>query len=203
MTGTQLLIILLFFALTGWFIAWLMIKLLFWPMKPISIVGFRIQGLIPAKKENLANEAGSLIQSAFLDYRGFDEKIADPALLEKLKPQIEAHVDHFLKEKLKAVFPLLAQFMGEKTISQFKTAFLIEIDQLFPVLMKDYIGNLKDEIRLDQVVSAKINALSVGQLQDLCYQNAGKTIRNFKILCTCLGLFMGLITTLILTFVNI
>jgi len=203
MSTAQILIIIFFSSFTGWFISRITIKILFWPLKPVNLAGFKLQGLIPAKQKYFSEKIGQEIQTAFISYKGLDEKAADPALLEKLKPEIEIHIDHFLKEKLKAVFPLLAQFMGEKTISQFKTAFLIEIDQLFPVLMKDYIGNLKDEIRLDQVVSAKINALSVGQLQDLCYQNAGKTIRNFKILCTCLGLFMGLITTLILTFVNI
>jgi uncharacterized membrane protein YheB (UPF0754 family) len=199
MPSIQLLIILFFSAFIGWFIAWLTIKILFWPVKPLHIAGIKLQGMIPAKKSYLADKIGSLIQSGFVSYNGLDEKVSDPALLEKLKPEIENHVDHFLKEKLKTVFPILAQFMGEKTISQFKTAFLDEIDNLFPVLMKNYIAGLKNEIRLDTIISEKINAISMTTLQNSFHTAAKNEIRYFKIACTCAGLLIGIvcITTLL------
>jgi uncharacterized membrane protein YheB (UPF0754 family) len=203
MTSGQLLIILFAFTLTGWFIAWMIIKILFWPVKPVKFGMFRLQGLLPARQHYFAGKIGALVQSAFHEYKGLDEKISDPALLQKLKPEIEDHVDHFLKEKLKTVFPLLSQFMGEKTISQFKTAFLIEIDNLFPVLMKNYVSDLKEQVRLDTIISEKINALSILHLRELFYLHAGREIRNFRIACSCIGLLAGIITSLILLMVNI
>jgi len=171
-------------------------------MQPLNLLGFKLHGIIPARQAFLAGKIGTVIQSEFANYKGLDEKISDPALLEKLKPQIEEHVDHFLKEKLKSVFPLLAQFMGEKTISQFKTAFLIEIDNLFPALMKNYVGELKNEIRFDKIVSEKINAISMNSLKISFYSAAGKEIRNFKIACACIGLLSGCILAALLLLVR-
>ena len=166
-------------------------------------MGFKLQGLLPAKQQYLADKIGRELQSAFLEYKGLDEKLADPALLEKLKPEIEAHVDHFLREKLKTVFPILAQFMGEKTISQFKTAFLTEIDNLLPVLIRNYMNDLKQELRLDSIVSEKINVLSITRVQEIFYSNTRKEIMYFKIACTGIGLFSGIIAVLVLLLINI
>lgn len=161
-----------------------------------------MQGLVPASQERIASGAGQLIQAEFIAYKGLEDKLADPQLIAKLKPQIEVHVDHFLREKIKAVFPIIAQFMGEKTINQFKAALLDEIDNLLPVLLKNYAAELKNEIRLDQIVESKINALETSQLQQIFYSSARKQISRFKLACGFVGLLMGLVTLSILFLFN-
>ena len=202
MTTAQCILILIFFSFTGWFIAWLIIKFLFWPARPFSLAGVKLQGLVPASQERIASGAGQLIQAEFIAYKGLEDKLADPQLIAKLKPQIEVHVDHFLREKIKAVFPIIAQFMGEKTINQFKAALLDEIDNLLPVLLKNYAAELKNEIRLDQIVESKINALETSQLQQIFYSSARKQISRFKLACGFVGLLMGLVTLSILFLFN-
>lgn len=203
MSTGQLLIIVFFTGFTGWFISQIMIKVLFWPIQPLRFLGMNIQGIIPAKQEYLSKLAGEKIQAAFLDYKGLDEIAANPSLLEKLKPEIEIHIDHFLKEKLKTVFPILAQFMGEKTINQFKAAFLTEIDNLLPVLIKNYMAALKNEIRLDNIISKKMNEFSMPLLRNVFYSNTKKERMFFIIACTGIGLIIGIITILVLQVLNI
>lgn len=200
MDTSRLLIIIFFSSFTGWFVSWLIIKILFWPAKPLRVAGFNIQGVIPSKQEYFSKMIAEKIQAAFLSYKGLEEKAADPSLLEKLKPEIEIHIDHFLKEKLKSVFPILAQFMGEKTINQFKAAFLTEIDNLLPVLIKNYMGQLKNEIRLDIIISEKINMLSMPVLKEIFYSNTVKERRYLVMASTAIGTLTGIITCLILLF---
>ncbi len=202
MQPNQYLIILFFSAFTGWFISWISIRLIFWPVIPVKLGIVTIQGLVPARQKYLAENIGNKVQTAFQAYRGFDEKISDPALIEKLKPEIEIHIDHFLKEKLKSVFPILAQFMGEKTLNQFKQAFLTEIDNLLPVMIKNYMNGLKNEIRLDSIISEKINALELSTLKKAFYANTGKETRYFKMACTFVGFITGVLTILILLMIN-
>ena len=202
MVPGQFMIILLFFSFTGWFIAWLIIKFLFWPASSLSLGKWKIQGIVPASQKQFAYKAGQLRQAEFMAYKGLDEKLADPSLIAKLRPEIESHVDHFLQEKIKSVFPIIAQFMGEKTINQFKTALLTEIDNLLPVLLKNYSRELKNNIRLDRIVEEKINALQTEQLRDIFYTNARRQISRFKIMCMSIGLIMGMLTVLILFLFN-
>ena len=197
MTSGQAIIIVLFSSLTGLFIGWITIKFLFWPARPVSLGKWTIQGIIPASQKKFAHKAGQFVQAEFMAYKGLDEKIADPMLIAKLRPEIEDHVDHFLNEKIKIVFPVLAQFMGEKTITQFKTALLTEIDNLLPVLLKNYSAQLKNEIKPGEIVEVRVNALEVNRIKDIFYSDARKHITRFKILCTVIAFMSGTIAVLI------
>jgi hypothetical protein len=192
MGPVQMIIIVVFSAFTGWFISWCTLQLLF------SEKAF--QGRLYAWKSRMANTAGKLLQSEFESSAIIEQKISDPSLFEKLKPEIEKHVDLFLNEKLATIFPLLYKFMGEKTILQFKTAFMIEIDLLFPVVIKNYIAGLKNELRLDTIVTEKINAILVKAIRQFFVEKMGKNILYFKLACTSIGLIMGLLLVLILRF---
>ncbi len=139
-----------------------------------------------------------MVQQELMNYSGFEEKMADPGLLQKLRPEIESHVDHFLQVKIRTVFPLLSQFMGEKTISQFKSSLLTEIDELFPVLMNKFSGELKNELKLNDMVKERIEAIEDSVLRTMLYDAAGKKIFLWKCLCVMAALMMGMITVLIL-----
>src|SRR5436190_23365493 len=114
MTATQMFIIVLFSGFAGWVISHLTVYLLF--ASPTQKKG----GIIPALMPRLAIKASQVFQSEFESSTIIDEKITDPLIFEKMKPEIEKHVDFFLNEKLATVFPLLYKFMGEKTLLQFK-----------------------------------------------------------------------------------
>src|SRR5258705_1839549 len=135
MTLLQYILPLLLSCFTGWFVIWLSIKLLFRPHKPISLGGLKIQGIIPANQELIAEKIGRLVSNELFSLASLQEKVADPENFNSLKPEIETHIDHFLREKLKDTFPMLSMLIGNKTINQLKSAFLLELETLFPVLM--------------------------------------------------------------------
>lgn len=195
-------IILLFFAFTGWFIAWFTTWLLFRPVKRVDMGFFRIQGLVPASKGMVAQKAGEFIQQELMNYTGFETIMANPGLLQKIRPEIESHVDHFLQVKIKAVFPLLSQFMGEKTINQFKSSLLTEIDELFPVLMQKFSGELKTELRVDELVKERLLRMEDSMLKKRLYEAAGKKIFLWKCFCVMAALLMGMITVTTLWLMN-
>ena len=203
MYATQVIIILFFFTFTGWLIAWGIARFIFWPGKPLKLGFITIWGLVPASKRKAASKAGEIFQGELMAYKGLEAQLTDPVLLQKLRPEIENHVDHFLNEKIKTVFPLLSQFMGEKTISQFKSSLLTEIDELFPVLMKKFSGELKSELRIDKIIEEKINALDVNEIRDFVYSAAGQKIFLFKAICSLTGLMAGILTLAILSLLKV
>ncbi len=178
MTAVQILIILLSSATTGLLIALITLRLLF----------------TASSKKNWAGKLSILAQKEFESSVLLEEKVSDPQLFEKLKPEIEWHVDLFLTEKLAAVFPLLYKFMGEKTLMQFKGAFMTETDLLFPVIIKKYISSLKKDISIDQIISEKINSIPIKEIRVAFYRNARKEILCFKLICVGTGLLTGLLT---------
>jgi len=193
----QYILPLLLSCFTGWFVIWLTIKMLFRPYKPIAVAGFTIQGVLPANQQLVAEKIGRLVSTELFSFDALQQKVTDPENFNKLKPEIETHIDSFLRVRLKETFPMLSMLMGDKTINQLKTAFLTELETLFPVLMKSYITNLEKEFDTEKLVSEKIAGFSISKTESLIYQSAKKQLLKVQLLGASIGFLTGLLHILI------
>lgn len=178
---------------TGWFVIWFTIKMLFRPYKAVRIAGIKIQGVIPANQQQVAEKIGRLVGTELFSFQVLEQKVTDPENFNKLKPEIETHIDHFLRVRLKETFPMLSMLIGDKTINQMKGAFLSELENLFPVLMKSYITNLQKGFDIEKQVSEKIAGFSVSKTEDLIYNSAKKQLFKVQLTGAIIGFFTGLI----------
>ncbi|MBI3718431.1 MAG: DUF445 family protein [Sphingobacteriales bacterium] len=184
-------------AFTGWVTTWIAIKMLFHPRKPIKIFGFTIQGIFPKNQQEIAIKLGQVVSRELLSFEEIEEKIISAENLEKLKPEIEKHIDDFLRNKLKEVFPMLSMFIGEKTIAQLKEAFLKELQSLFPVLMKSYMNKLQHDLNLERIVIEKVANFSTEKLEDILDQITRKEFKFLEIIGGLFGLLIGIIQVVI------
>lgn len=201
MHWTGYVITLLLAAFTGWFTTWVAIKMLFHPRKPMKIFGLTIQGVFPKNQQLIAQRLGQVVSKEFLSFAEIEQKVTDPENLQKLRPDIEAHIDNFLKHKLKEVFPMLSMFIGEKTVNQFKEAFLMELESLFPVLMKSYMNKLENDLDLEKIVTEKVVGFSSEKLEEILLQITKREFQFLELISAFFGLLIGLIqiATAILT----
>ncbi|MEP6675259.1 MAG: DUF445 domain-containing protein [Ferruginibacter sp.] len=198
MNWIPFLITILFTTVTGWLIASILIKIIFRPIQKINIAGFKLQGVFPANQQLIAQKAGQIAAAQLFSFNDIEDKIADPRLFENLKPEMEKHIDLFLREKLKVSFPMISMFIGDKTINQLKNAFLTEVEELFPVMMKNYVGQLKEDINIEALISKKINDISPAQLETLLLQSAKKEISLIKWLGAFTGFMLGILQAIII-----
>ncbi len=189
----QYILPLLLSCFTGWFVIWLTIRMLFRPYKPVSIAGVKIQGIIPANQQLVAEKIGRLVSTELFSLDTLQQKVTDPENFNKLKPEIETHIDSFLRVRLKETFPMLSMLIGDKTINQLKGAFLTELESLFPVLMKSYITNLQKEFDIEKQVSEKIAGFSISKTEELVYSSAKKQLLKIQLLGAAIGLLTGLL----------
>lgn len=192
MTLLQYLLPVLLSCFTGWLTIWLAIKLLFRPNKPITIAGIKIQGFIPANQQMIAQKIGALVSKEFLSFAEIQKKVTDPENLNKLKPEIESHIDDFLRERLKDSFPMISMFVGDKTINQLKTAFLKELESLFPMLMNSYMTRLEKDLDLEKLITEKITGFSIEKAEDILNKSAKKQLMYLHLMGAGIGLIMGL-----------
>jgi uncharacterized membrane protein YheB (UPF0754 family) len=183
-------------AFIGWVTTWVAIKMLFHPFKPKRILGLSFQGVFPKRQQEFAEKLGKLVKTVFsLD--DIEQKINDPDNLKKIIPTIETHVDDFLRNRLGAEMPVISMFIGDKTIIKLKTALMKEIETLFPLVMKQFAGNLKTEIDLEQIVINKVSGLSSEGLEKTLQQAMSKEFRLVKITGAVIGLIIGVVQVVI------
>ena len=197
MQPTHYILIIFFSCLTGWLVIRIILKILFWPEKPLSALGFTFQGLIPKHQPLIAQQLAEMASREFMSMSSLKEKATDPASFDKLKPEIEHHIDHFLREKLKESFPMLSMFIGDKTINQLKGAFLLELESLFPVIMRSYLSNLEKDLDPQKMVAEKIAGLSLKRSGILANKTAKKLFIRLQLAGAVVGLVSGLLQALL------
>lgn len=189
-------------AFIGWVTNLVAIKMLFHPRNPIKFLGITIQGIFPKRQQQFAQKLGKLVSEELLSFDEIADLISSPKNLEKLTPLIEVHVDTFLKEKLAAEMPMLSMFIGDKTISKLKAVFMEELTTLFPALMHQYAGDLKEKLDLEKIVSDKVAAFSTDKLEEILFQIMSKEFRFVEIIGGVLGFLIGLVQVAISVFTS-
>jgi len=188
------------------FSSWIVIKLfltgLFHPLRPKSFIGIKFQGILPANQSVIAAKMGKLVAEEFFSLDVIKQKITDPANLQKMMPAIEEHIDDFLRHKLKKQMPFIGVFIGDKTIGSLKKVFINELETLFPKIMSDYASNLASDLNLQTLVSQKIEAVSLNEIEASLYQNFSKELRLAQLISAFIGTFIGLVVMLILFFIK-
>ena len=147
----------------------------------------------------LAAKIGELVSKELISVSALQEKITDPENFNALKPEIEKHIDSFLRERLKSTFPMLGMLIGDKTINQLKSAFMLELESLFPVLLKNYITRLQNDLQIEKTVTEKIAAISMEKTEKMFYQAAKKQLIYIQLGGAAMGLLMGLLHLLLNT----
>ncbi len=184
-------------AFIGWFTNWIAIKMLFHPKEPKKILGITFHGIFPKRQHQFAVKLGKLVSNELLSFSEIEQKISDPANVEKLLPLLEIHIDTFLREKLSAEIPMLGMLIGDKTIMQVKGVFMKELEELFPVLMKQYMTTLQSDLDLERIVIDKVGRFSSDKLEDILNQIMSSEFRFVEIIGAVLGFIIGLMQVLI------
>lgn len=193
-----LILIPLLTAFTGWFTIQLLLFVLFHPSEKRRIAGFNIQGIIPGNQPQIAARLGKVFSSALKSSSVLEEKINDPENIRKILPLIENHIDDFLRHRLSTEMPMISMFIGDKTIGKLKSAFLNEIETLFPVVMKQYADNLLDGPELEQMITQKMAGLSPSDMESFIRTNLSREIRKAGLAAAFFGLMIGLLQCLII-----
>ena len=169
------------------------LKLLFHPRQPKKILGFTLQGVFPKKQQQIAENLGRIVGQELLSFEDIEQTITNPDNVQRILPLADAHIDNFLRVKLKESMPMIAMFIGDKTIEQLKTVFMKELEELFPVIMKNYVAHLKNDLDLEKIVVDKIANFSSDKLEAMLNQILTKEFRFVEVIGAALGFFIGLL----------
>lgn len=197
MSWTNYVIPVLLSTFTGWITTWVAIKMLFHPRRPVNFLGMKLQGIFPKNQMLIAQKLGQVVSKEFLSFAEIEAKVTNPDNIRKLRPEIEKHIDSFLRDKIKETFPMLSMFIGDKTIGQLKEAFLMELENLFPVLMKSYMGKLEQDLDLEKIVTKKVAGFSSDKLEDILQQITRKEFQFLELIGAVFGFLIGIFQIII------
>ncbi len=178
-------------AFIHWLTIWMALKLLFHPHEPKRFLGLTLQGVFPKRKQQIAESLGRIVGQELLSFQDIEKTITAPENVQKILPLADQHIDDFLRHKLKAAMPVVSMFIGEKTIQQLKSVFMKELEELFPVIMQNYVRHIKDDLDLEKIVVDKIVNFSSERLEQMLNQILTKEFRFVEVIGAALGFLIG------------
>jgi uncharacterized membrane protein YheB (UPF0754 family) len=180
-------------AFTGWFTLWIATRMLFYPRQPRKVLWFTLQGILPKKQQQFAEKLGRLLSDELLLFHSIEETITRPGNIKKIMPRVEGHIDHFLRVKLPEQMPVISMFIGDKTITELKGVFTAELEALFPVIMKDYMNTLREDLNLEKIMLDKLSSFSSAKFQQALASSMSKEFRVVGIIAGVVGFLIGLL----------
>jgi len=184
-------------AFIGWFTNWIAIKMLFHPRQPRKILGITLQGIFPKRQQQFAEKLGKLVSDELLSYSDIASKITDPANLQSVMPLVDTHIDDFLRKQLPEQMPIISMFIGDSTIRELKSVFLVKLQELFPEIMQSYMHTLQDQLNLEAIVTEKVAGFSSDKMEQILMSIMQKEFRFVEIIGGVLGFAIGLLQVLI------
>ena len=184
-------------ALIGWFTNKVAVWMLFHPKQPISILGFKWQGLIPRRQNEIAEQTGEVIEQEILQKHLLSQSLRDMDLQPHFHDFIDQLVGKALVEKLRAM-PFVGNFLNDGMVQQFTEMAKTEVDSHAGPFIDKVAGDVEHKVHVKQLVEDRIRALDLDQLELLVHKIASKEFRRIELLGGVLGFVIGLIQLLLL-----
>lgn len=191
----QLLVIPVISALIGYITNVVAIKMLFWPRKPINLLFFELQGLLPKRQADIAKSLGELVENQLLSVDDIFDRLNTPQVQDKLVNSVATLVRDKLDNMLPRIIPAkLLQLIGdsiEKVLRQEAASWIAQ----FMETERTYITR---EIEVKKIVEEKVNDFNLDEMEAMIKGVSSPELRFIEILGGILGFIIGLIQDVII-----
>jgi uncharacterized membrane protein YheB (UPF0754 family) len=180
----------------GYFTNWMAVQLLLKPVRPVNILGFKLQGLLPRRQADLADRLSEAIAREFLREEDILRMLSgiDPreALRRVFIEKWEAHIDEILSGH-----PFIKMFLSTDKLNGIrdKIADILsrESADLIPVLLREVEG----KIDLREVLRRNILSFDVARLNEIIEEIGYKEFKEIAWVGALIGLCIGSIHALV------
>lgn len=180
------------FIFIGGFIGWvtnkIAIKMLFRPIRPVRILFFRLQGVLPKRKEQIASSIGETVEAQFVN----KEELLQGLLDEETKKSILKQIRKLLVEKIKEVVPPMILAMLGQGLDDLVRKLIAEHGN---DLLSELIDSLKNNDKVmpvKAIVTDKINQLDMLEFEALVINIVKKELRHIETVGLVLGVVIGM-----------
>ncbi len=176
----------------GWITNVLAIKMLFRPIYPIHIpiIDYKIQGLLPKRREEIAVSVGLTIEEELIDIDEILEKISNDKNRESALTSIKSAISEKINKKIPILVPFIIR---ENIVSYIEDQIDKEAPLMIENLVKDLYEKTSKEISIGKMVEDKINQIDLTKLEEITLRLAKRELKHIEILGGILGAIIGLV----------
>jgi len=177
-------------AAIGWLTNWVAIKMLFHPGKPMQILIWKWQGLIPRRQQQMAAEAAEIIEREIIQQNVIVNEIKKVDLQSYLEEAAHKVVWNRIGPQLQAI-PLIGGFINESTLEKFEVIAAASMKEEASPLIEKVAAEFESSVDLKQLIQDNIAAFDLERLEAIVNQVAQQEFRTIERLGAVLGFIIG------------
>jgi uncharacterized membrane protein YheB (UPF0754 family) len=178
-------------ALIGWITNYFAIKMLFRPLKEINILGFKVQGLIPKRKMEMAESIADTIQEELISMKDITANIGDIELGEEIDLIVDRIVEDKLQKEVLSKIPMASLFITDSMILKIKGHIKDAIDENKDEFFTVIIQKMEDSVDMKNIIVEKIQNFELDELEKMVYRIADNELKHIEVIGAILGAVIG------------
>jgi uncharacterized membrane protein YheB (UPF0754 family) len=184
-------------ALIGWFTNWLAILMLFRPRKPVSILGFKLQGVIPRRHADLAERVAETVEQNLLTRQDLQTAMSGISW----KEELESLVTKVLHDKgpgsIIGKVPGIADMWLKVIMPGLREVLVTEIGRLINRYRDRFIAKLHGSVDIKEIVRSKVEQFEVEALENIVRTIASKEFVHIQVVGALTGAAIGVVQGLL------
>ena len=188
-------------AMIGWITNYIAIKMLFRPYKEMNFLFFKIQGLIPKRRSEIAISIADTVQKELISLKDITSSLNADELEEKMGTVIDKILEEKLESEITKKFPMLAMFLRDEIINKIKSMIKTSILENKETIINMFTNYLEEKVDFKKIIIENVEAFSLEKLEEITYSLAKKELKHIEVIGAILGGIIGIFQFAISLFV--
>ena len=188
-------------AMIGWITNYIAIKMLFRPYKEMNFLFFKIQGLIPKRRSEIAISIADTVQKELISLKDITSSLNADELEEKMGTVIDKILEEKLESEITKKFPMLAMFLSDEIINKIKSMIKTSILENKETIINMFTSYLEEKVDFKKIIIENVEAFSLEKLEEITYSLAKKELKQIEVIGAILGGIIGIFQFAISLFV--
>ena len=188
-------------AMIGWITNFIAIKMLFRPYKEINFIFFKIQGLLPKRKNEIGHSIAEVVDKELVSMKDIISKISSSDIEESMGSLIDGILDSRLKEEILKNFPMAAFFLSDSVLEKIKGIIKSSIIENKDEIMEFFAQYMQKNVDIQKIIVEKVDAFSLEKIEEIIVNLAKKELKHIEYIGAVLGGIIGLVQFAIVSFI--
>ncbi|MBI5493065.1 MAG: DUF445 family protein [Deltaproteobacteria bacterium] len=178
-------------AVIGWFTNYVAIKLLFRPHRPVEVLGFKIQGVIPRRRKEIARSMAKAIEKELLSTEDLAKALGGLDWEKEIEKVIEDAVEHRFGSNRLMSLPVIG-LLSDNLKNQVKLVITKELLRQIDLKKGKIADKFRENIDIKEMLVSKIDRLDLMRFEKLLTEFIARELKHLEWLGGIMGFLIGI-----------
>lgn len=188
-------------AMIGWITNFIAIKMLFRPYKEVNLIFFKIQGLLPKRRNEIGNSIAEVVNNELVSVKDIISKISPEDIEGNIGLIVDRILESRLKEEIVKNFPMAAFFLSDSMLEKIKHIIKQSILDHKEEMINVFAEYLENKVDIKSIIVEKVNGFSLEKIEEIIITLAKKELKHIEYIGAVLGGIIGLVQFAVVTFI--